>query len=73
MSDPHTDSPQSKDADEGIMVRRKRFVEGLVHKKTYLIGRCRGKRVLHVGCTASPGTKQALIDGNLVHSYILEA
>src|SRR5262245_29333406 len=39
----------------------------LVQRVDYLIDRCRGRRVLHLGCTNWPYTDAALADGSLLH------
>lgn len=37
-----------------------------------IIDACRGKRVLHLGCTNSPYTAESLADGSLLHSRLVE-
>ena len=39
----------------------------LIQRVDYLIGMCRGRSVLHLGCTDWPYTQQRLEQGNLLH------
>ena len=39
----------------------------LVQRVDFLLDRCRGKRVLHLGCTNWPYTDAAIADGSLLH------
>src|SRR5690242_17147194 len=39
----------------------------LVQRVDHLLARCRGRRVLHLGCTNWPYTDAALADGSLLH------
>lgn len=36
----------------------------------FILGACRDKRVLHLGCSDSPATEEHLADGSLLHSMI---
>jgi SAM-dependent methyltransferase len=44
----------------------------LVQRVDYLLGRSRGQRVLHLGCTNAPYTEQAIADGSLLHLRLRE-
>lgn len=42
----------------------------LVHRSTYICNLCEGKKVLHLGATDAPVTKDAIASGNLLHTYL---
>ena len=42
----------------------------IVDRVTYIVERCRGKRVLHLGCTDWPYTESKLKDGVLLHAEL---
>ena len=43
----------------------------IVRREQWIIERCRGKTVLHLGCTDSPMTEQKLEQGGLLHLKLL--
>lgn len=44
--------------------------KAICERMDYLLDRCRGKRVLHVGCADVPLTRRRLQDGTLLYSMI---
>ena len=42
----------------------------LVQRRDFILDACRGKSVLHLGCTNYPYTREALADGSLLHLAI---
>ncbi|MGH2379080.1 MAG: class I SAM-dependent methyltransferase [Candidatus Limnocylindria bacterium] len=41
-----------------------------VERVAYILGRCAGKRVLHVGCTSFPNTVAKIRSGTLLHAQL---
>lgn len=44
----------------------------LVDRVTFILERCKGRRVLHLGCTNHPYTSEAVSDGSLLHLRLRE-
>lgn len=44
----------------------------IVRREQWIIERCKGKVVLHLGCTDSPMTAEKLEDGRLLHQKLLK-
>ncbi len=44
--------------------------EGIYDRNTYLLGRCEGKRVLHVGCSDYPYFDSSIIRGGFLHEKL---
>lgn len=50
-----------------------RFHKKPIQRVDYLLSLCKGKKVLHLGCTNWPYTDQSLTDGSLLHTKITES
>jgi 2-polyprenyl-3-methyl-5-hydroxy-6-metoxy-1,4-benzoquinol methylase len=51
----------------------KRLMRNITDRATYVVDQCRGKRVLHLGCTDWPWTEERIKSGLLLHPRINEA
>lgn len=45
----------------------------MVERTDHLVERCRGRSVLHLGCSNAPYTKEAIASGALLHARLAEA
>ena len=55
---------------EMAQLRKKPCPPVLTDRVTYILDACRGKRVLHLGCTDWPYTEKKLASGTLLHARI---
>ena len=61
------DSNSRKITNAGKIPRQKLPRRRLVYRDDYIVGLCRGRRVLHIGCTDAPLTQAKFEAGALLH------